>query len=194
MASEDITTLLRAWGSGDATVSEELFQTIYSQLRSLAKHHLRSRPGITITPTVLINEAFVALAADPKNDWRDRVQFFAFTATVMRRLMSAHARQRAAGKRGGGSGSAPFDESAYPVFDRGLDAAKLDDALTALEKLEPSQARIVELRFFGGLTVEEVATFLGVSERTVIRQWGLAKAWLAGELGSANVGDPVGST
>ena len=194
MASEDITTLLRAWGSGDATVSDELFQTIYSQLRSLAKHHLRSRPGVTVTPTVLINEAFVALAADPKNDWRDRVQFFAFTATVMRRLMSAHARQRAAGKRGGGSGSAPFDESAYPVFDRGLDAAKLDDALTALEKLEPSQARIVELRFFGGLTVEEVATFLGVSERTVIRQWGLAKAWLAGELGSANVGDPVGST
>ncbi len=191
MASEDITTLLRAWGSGDTTVSDELFQTIYSQLRSLAKHHLRSRPGVTVTPTVLINEAFVALAADPKNDWRDRVQFFAFTATVMRRLMSAHARQRAAGKRGGGSGSAPFDESAYPVFDRGLDAAKLDDALTALEKLEPSQARIVELRFFGGLTVEEVATFLGVSERTVIRQWGLAKAWLAGELGATNVGDPV---
>jgi RNA polymerase sigma-70 factor (ECF subfamily) len=191
MASEDITTLLRAWGSGDTTVSDELFQTIYSQLRSLAKHHLRSRPGVTVTPTVLINEAFVALAADPKNDWRDRVQFFAFTATVMRRLMSAHARQRAAGKRGGGSGSAPFDDSAYPVFDRGLDAAKLDDALTALEKLEPSQARIVELRFFGGLTVEEVATFLGVSERTVIRQWGLAKAWLAGELGATNVGDPV---
>jgi RNA polymerase sigma factor (TIGR02999 family) len=185
MASEDITTLLRAWGSGDAAVSDELFQTIYSQLRSLAKHHLRSRPGVTVTPTVLINEAFLALAADPKNDWRDRVQFFAFTATVMRRLMSAHARQRAAGKRGGGSGPAPFDESAYPVFDRGLDAAKLDDALTALEKLEPSQARIVELRFFGGLTVEEVATFLGVSERTVIRQWGLAKAWLAGELGAA---------
>ena len=191
MASEDITTLLRAWGSGDTTVSDELFQTIYSQLRSLAKHHLRSRPGVTVTPTVLINEAFVALAADPKNDWRDRVQFFAFTATVMRRLMSAHARQRAAGKRGGGSGSAPVDESAYPVFDRGLDAAKLDDARTALEKLEPSQARIGELRFFGGLTVEEVATFLGVSERTVIRQWGLAKAWLAGELGATNVGDPV---
>jgi RNA polymerase sigma factor (TIGR02999 family) len=185
MASEDITTLLRAWGSGDAAVSDELFQTIYSQLRSLAKHHLRSRPGVTVTPTVLINEAFLALAADPKNDWRDRVQFFAFTATVMRRLMSAHARQRAAGKRGGGNGPEPFEESAYPVFDRGLDAAKLDDALTALEKLEPSQARIVELRFFGGLTVGEVATFLGVSERTVIRQWGLAKAWLAGELGAA---------
>ena len=191
MASEDITTLLRAWGSGDTTVSDELFQTIYSQLRSLAKHHLRSRPGVTVTPTVLINEAFVALAADPKNDWRDRVQFFAFTATVMRRLMSAHARQRAAGKRGGGSGSAPFDESAYPVFDRGLDAAKLDDALTALEKLEPSQARIVELRFFGGLTVEEVATFLGVSARRVIRPGGWPNAWRAGDLGAPTVGDPV---
>ena len=194
MAGEEITTLLRAWGSGDETVSDELFQAIYSQLRILAKHHLRSRPGVTLTPTVLINEAFLALALNPKNDWRDRVQFFAFTATVMRRLMSAHARQRAAGKRGGGTGPEAFDESAYPIFDRGLDAAKLDDALTALEKLEPNQARIVELRFFGGLTVEEVAAFLGVSERTVIRQWGLAKAWLAGELGAAAVTDPVVST
>ncbi len=186
MAAEDITTLLRAWGSGDKTVSDELFQAIYSQLRLMARHHLRSRSGITLTPTVLINEAFLALAADPKNDWRDRVQFFAFTATVMRRLMSAHARQKAAVKRGSNAAPAPFDEFAYPVFDRGLDAAKLDDALTALEKLEPSQARIVELRFFGGLTVEEVATFLGVSERTVIRQWGLAKAWLASELDAPN--------
>ena len=186
MAGEDITTLLRAWGSGDKAVSDELFQAIYSQLRLMARHHLRSRPGVTLTPTVLINEAFLALAADPKNDWRDRVQFFAFTATVMRRLMSAHARQRAAAKRGSNLAPAAFDELAYPVFDRGMDAAKLDDALTALEKLEPSQARIVELRFFGGLTVEEVASFLGVSERTVIRQWGLAKAWLAGQLGAPN--------
>ena len=185
MAAEDITTLLRAWGAGDASVSDELFQAIYSQLRTLARHHLRSRPGVTLTPTVLINEAFLALASDPKNDWRDRVQFFAFTATVMRRLMSAHARQRAAAKRGAGVAPGAFDEAAYPVFDRGLDAARLDDALSALEKLEPTQARIVELRFFGGLSVEEVATYLAVSERTVIRQWGLAKAWLAGELGAA---------
>ena len=183
MAGGDITTLLRAWGTGDQSVSDELFQTIYSQLRILARHRLRSSPGVTLTPTILINEAYLELAADPKNDWRDRVQFFAFTATVMRRLMSAHARRRAAGKRAANVGAIPFDESAFPVFDRGLDVAKLDDALTALGKLDPVQARVVELRFFGGLSVEEVALFLGVSERTVIRQWGLAKAWLAEELG-----------
>lgn len=185
MAGADLTTLLRAWGDGDETVSDELFQAIYGQLRTLARRHLRSRSGVTLTPTVLINEAFLELAADPKNDWRDRVQFFAFTATVMRRLMSAHARRRNAGKRGAGIDAVLFDEAAYPVFDRRLDAARLDDALTALEKLQPVQARVVELRFFGGLTVEEVAATMGISDRTVIRQWGLAKAWLAGELGAA---------
>jgi RNA polymerase sigma factor (TIGR02999 family) len=184
MVSSDITVLLRAWGAGDESVSDELFQSIYGQLRTLARHHLRSNSGVTLTPTVLINEAFLQLAADPKNDWRDRVQFFAFTATVMRRLMSAHARRRAAGKRTANVGV--FDEAAFPVFDRGVDAGKLDDALTALARLDPNQARIVELRFFGGLSVEEVAEVQGVSERTVLRQWGLAKAWLAAELGSAS--------
>ncbi|MBS1834591.1 MAG: sigma-70 family RNA polymerase sigma factor [Acidobacteria bacterium] len=183
MVSADITTLLRAWGSGDESVSDELFQSIYSQLRILARHHLRANPGTTLTPTVLINEAFLELASDPKGDWRDRVQFFAFTATVMRRSMSAHARRRAAAKRAASSGAVPFEESAFPVFDRGMDVAKLDDALTALAQLDPAQARIVELRFFGGLSVAEVAMHLGLSERTVIRQWGLAKAWLATELG-----------
>jgi RNA polymerase sigma-70 factor, ECF subfamily len=191
MVGGDVTTLLRAWGDGDKSVSDELFQAVYAQLRLLARHHLRSRPGVTLTPTALINEAFLELAGDPKNDWRDRVQFFAFTATVMRRLMSAHARRRNAAKRGANVAPVVFDESAYPVFDRGLDAAMLDDALTALEGLEPVQARVVELRFFGGLTVKEVAETMSLSERTVIRQWGLAKAWLAGELGSAKSSDSV---
>ncbi len=186
VVDNNITVLLRAWGSGDQTVSDELFQSIYSQLRLLARHHLRSRPGVTLTPTALINEAFLELASDPRNDWRDRVQFFAFTATVMRRLMSAHARRRSAGKRGSNAVPVAFDEFAYPVFDRGMDAARLDDALTTLEKLDSVQARVVELRFFGGLSVEEVAKYLGVSERTVLRQWGLAKAWLAAELGASN--------
>ncbi len=183
VVANNITVLLRAWGSGDQSASDELFQSIYSQLRLLARHHLRFRPGVTLTPTVLINEAFLELASTPRDDWRDRVQFFAFTATVMRRLMSAHARRRRAGKRGSDAVHVAFDECAFPVFDRGLDAAKLDDALTELEKLAPAQARVVELRFFGGLNVEEVAGYMGVSERTVLRQWGLAKAWLASELG-----------
>ncbi len=183
MGGGDVTTLLRAWGAGDKSVSDELFESIYGQLRFLARHHLRSRPGVTLTPTVLINDAFLELAGDPRNDWRDRVQFFAFTATVMRRLMSAHSRRRSAAKRGANAEPIAFDESAYPVFDRGLDAATLDDALTALEELDPVQARVVELRFFGGLTVKEVAETMSLSERTVIRQWGLAKVWLASELG-----------
>ncbi len=191
MVGGDITVLLRAWGAGDKSVSDELFESIYTQLRTLARYHLRSNSGATLTPTILINEAFLELANDPKSDWRDRVQFFAFTATVMRRLMSAAARRRAAGKRAADVGV--FDESAFPVFDRGLDAAKLDDALTALAQLNANQARIVELRFFGGLSVEEVSVFLGVSERTVIRQWGLAKAWLSGELGFAMTADRVAS-
>lgn len=190
MEGGDVTALLRAWGDGDNSVKDELFQAIYAQLRVLARHHLRSRPGVTLTPTVLINEAFLELAGDPKSDWRDRVQFFAFTATVMRRLMSAHARRRAAAKRGANVDPVAFDESAYPVFDRGLDAARLDDALTALEQLEPVQARVVELRFFGGLTVKEVAEILSLSDRTVIRHWGLAKVWLAAELGGGTP-DPV---
>ena len=191
MVPDDITVLLRAWGNGDQSVSDELFRSIYSQLRVLARHHLRSSPGATITPTVLINEAFLQIAADPKNDWRDRVQFFAFTATVMRRLMSAHARRRAAGKRA--ANVAVFDEAVFPVFDRRIDVVKLDDALTALAKLDSNQARIVELRFFGGLSVQDVSMFLGVSERTVIRQWGLAKAWLASELGEQKLPNPASS-
>jgi RNA polymerase sigma factor (TIGR02999 family) len=180
MVGGEITVLLQAWGAGDESVSDELFERIYSQLRILARHHLRTKPGSTLTPTILINEAFLELAKDPKSDWRDRIQFFAFTATVMRRLMSADARRRAAGKRAGNVGL--FDEAAFPVFDRALDVAKLDDALTALALLDPSQAHIVELRFFGGLSVGEVSDYLGLSERTVIRKWGFAKAWLAAEL------------
>jgi RNA polymerase sigma-70 factor, ECF subfamily len=182
MVVSDVTVLLRAWGNGDESVSDQLFNSIYGQLRVLAKHHLRSRAGSTITPTILINEAYLQLASGPKADWRDRVQFFAFTATVMRRLMTANARRRTAGKRA--ANVSVFNEAAFPVFDRGMDVVKLDDALTTLAKLDSGQARIVELRFFGGLSVAETALYLKLSERTVIRQWGLAKAWLAMELGA----------
>jgi RNA polymerase sigma factor (TIGR02999 family) len=185
MVQGEVTTLLRAWGAGDQSVGDQLFQRIYQELRALAQHHLRGRPDATVSPTVLIHEAFLQLAADPKNDWRDRLQFFAFTATVMRRLMIGYARRRGAEKRGGGFESIVFDESIHALLDRGIDLAALDDALDALEKLDPVQGRIVELRFFGGLTVEEVAEHLGISPRTVIRQWGFAKAWLADRLRTA---------
>lgn len=186
MGNGEVTALLRAWGSGDQSVSDQLFHSIYDELRSLAESHLRARPDATISPTVLIHEAFLQLAADPRDDWRDRVQFFAFTATVMRRLMSAYARRRRAEKRGSGFEAVVFDESIHALLDHGVDAANLDDALTALEKLDPVQARIVELRFFGGLSVEETAEHMKMSTRSVIRQWGFAKAWLANQLGDVS--------
>jgi RNA polymerase sigma-70 factor, ECF subfamily len=177
--SNDLTSLLRAWGAGDPSVSETLFDHIYYELHSLAERHLRRQPEVTLTPTVLVNEAFLQLAADPKSDWRDRVQFFAFTATVMRRLAVAHARNRGAQKRGGGVAVLEFDEALHNILETGVDALALDEALTELAKVSAEQARIVELRFFAGLTVEETGDHLGISGRTVMRQWGMAKAWLA---------------
>ncbi len=182
MDQVEVTALLRAWGSGDQSVTEQLFQRIYDELRLLAHHHLRSNPDGTVSPTVLIHEAFLQLAVQPKDDWRDRVQFFAFTSTVMRRSMIAYARRRGSEKRGSGFEAIAFDESIHALSDKGIDAVALDEALTSLEKLDTTQARIVELRFFGGLSVEETAEHLGISTRSVIRQWGLAKSWLADQL------------
>lgn len=171
--------MLRAWGAGDQSVTDELFQLIYQELRNLAQHHLRGQPGSTISPTVLIHEAFLQLAVDPRCDWRDRVQFYAFTATVMRRLIVAYARNRGAEKRGGELESIVFDESLSALSNRGIDAIDLNEALNLLEAFDTAQAKIVELRFFGGLSVEETAEHMGLSPRSVIRQWGLAKAWLS---------------
>jgi RNA polymerase sigma factor (TIGR02999 family) len=178
----EVTTLLRAWGAGDRSASESLFARVFDELHSLAQYHLRGRPDATLNPTALVNEAFLQLAADPIGDWRDRVQFFAFTAVVMRRLMVDYARNRSAQKRGGGFESIVFDESIHALQSSGVDAEALDAALTDLEKIDSVQARIVELRFFGGLSVEETAEHLGISPRSVVRHWGLAKAWLADRL------------
>ncbi|HLK68469.1 MAG TPA: ECF-type sigma factor [Bryobacteraceae bacterium] len=182
MDQGEVTALLRAWGSGDRSVGDQLFRSIYKELHTLAQYHLRGRPEATVSPTMLINEAFLQLAAEPKSDWRDRVQFFAFTATVMRRLMIGYARRRGAEKRGGGFESIVFDESIHALLNRGIDVEALDEALNALDRLDSTQARIVELRFFGGLSVEDTAEHLNMSPRSVIRHWGLAKAWLADHL------------
>jgi len=179
MDSGEVTTLLRAWGAGDLSAADPLFSRVYDELRSLAQYHSRSHSGATVTPTALVNEAFLELVGDPKADWRDRAQFFAFTAVVMRRLMIAYARSRGADKRGGGVEPIAFDESIHALGASGVDAEDLDAALTALEQIDAAQAKIVELRFFGGLTVEETAEYLGISPRSVNRQWGMAKAWLA---------------
>ncbi len=157
MADREITQLLRAWGTGDRTAGDELFTLVYSELYAVARRHALRDPDATVSPTVLINEAFLHLADAPKTDWRDRVQFFAFTATVMRRLMVTYWRNRTALKRGGEFEAVMFDESIAAMQSNGV-------------------------LFFGGLSVDETAEYLGISPRTVNRHWGMAKAWLADRL------------
>ena len=182
MAGGDITTLLRAWGSGDESVSDELFQAIYGQLRSLARHHLRSGPGTTLTPTVLINEAFLQLVQQERVDWQGRAHFFAVASQMMRRLLVDHARARRADKRGGGATRISIDEGLGLSITRDADVMAIDEALTKLAAVDPRQAEIISLRFFGGLSVEEVAAVLDMSKRAVEAEWTMIKAWLRREL------------
>lgn len=179
---ENITVLLRAWGGGDEVAGEKVYSLIYSELRKIARRHAAGSDGNTLQPTALVNETFVRMMGeDAKTDWRDRSQFFAFTAVVMRRVILDYARFRRAGKRDAGL-VVPFDETLHNLSANGLDIEALDDALNRLAAVDPRQAKIVELRFFGGMSVDETAKYLETSPRTVNREWGLAKAWLSSAL------------
>jgi RNA polymerase sigma factor (TIGR02999 family) len=187
--AREITHLLRAWASGDQGALDQLAPAVYQRLRRLAAHYLRQeRQGHTLQPTALVHEAFVRLLDGADVDWRDRGHFYAVAANVMRRVLVDAARARIADKRGGGAPradrSTAFDLDRLPAS--GSDAAQtlcdLDDALAALARLDPRRAQVVELRFFGGLTVEETAQVLATSPQTVMRDWKVARAWLAREL------------
>lgn len=182
MQTEDITTLIRAWSAGDRLASEALFPILYADLRRLARAHARGDG--TLQATALVHESFLEFSKNGKTDWRDRAQFFAFAATVMRRLMVDYWRERNAAKRGGEGERILFDELIHTPTGEALNVEGLDQALTRLGAMDERQARIVELRFFGGLSAEETAQYLGISLRTVHREWGMAKAWLASELGN----------
>ena len=183
MGETDVTTLLRAWGGGDRAAGDDLFPIIYDELRRIAQ----AKPGVdahaTFHPTALINEAFLHLASDPKADWRDRTQFFAYAAVVMRNIMVDYSRRKKAGKRGDPDQWVSLDEALYSPAGQELDVEALDDALKRLAELDEAQSRIVELRFFGGMSVEETAQYLQMSVRTVCREWSTAKTWLARKLG-----------
>lgn len=173
-------------GDRESDESERLFPVVYEELRRLAAAVLRrERPGHTLQPTALVHEAFLRLADVPQHRWRDRQHFVAVAARAMRRVLVDHARGRQALKRGVDL-RIPIDDidvaSAPPG---GIDLVALDEALATLASLDPRQARIVELRFFGGLTVEETALVIGASERTVKRDWQMARAWLRRELARA---------
>jgi RNA polymerase sigma factor (TIGR02999 family) len=184
--AEDITVLLKAWSSGDPAAQERLIPLIYQELRLLARRYRRkSGAGDTLQTTALVNEAYLRLVGIHNVDWRDRVHFFAVAAQVMRRILVDSARSRGAIKRGGQTQWVEaLDPDAVPAPDsyRAAELIALDGALTNLAQLDARRARVIELRVFGGLTVEETAEVLGLSPQSVRRDWKLAKAWLLREL------------
>lgn len=182
-AQSEITRLLADWGSGDRAALDRLTPLVYAELRRIASRQMqRERPGHTLQPTALVNEAFVRLAGGDGATWQDRAHFYAVCAQVMRRILIDHARAHARDKRGGGAQHVPLDEAATVIQNNAVDFAALGEALQALEAVDPQKARIVELRYFTGLGIEETAGVLNISAMTVRREWTRAKAWLYREL------------
>jgi RNA polymerase sigma factor (TIGR02999 family) len=187
--SEEITGLLRAWGTGDQAALDRLTTLVYETLHRMARVYMkRERAGNSLQTTALVNEAYLRLVDIAGVHWKDRVHFFALSAQLMRRILVDAARARAAAKRGGQaqkvahSSAVNLDEIADASSRRGNELIAVDDALTALAQIDARKARVIELRFFGGLGAEESAEVLGVSPQTVMRDWKLAKAWLTREL------------
>lgn len=188
--STEITALLKAWEGGDRAALDRLAPLIYDELHRNARLQMRhERPGNTLQTTALVNEAYLRLVDAGAVSWKGRVHFFAVAAQIMRRVLVDAARARNAGKRGGPaqkvahSSPVNLDEIADVSCKRGNELIAIDDALTALAEFDPRKARVVELRFFGGFSVEETAEILEVSPQTVMRDWKLAKAWLMREVG-----------
>ena len=180
----DVTRLLRAWGEGRSEALEELVPLVHDELRRLSRHHLRRQPrGATLETNVLINEAFVRLVDRDHVGWQNRAHFLGIAAGTMRDILVDRARCARAQKRGGGDRDLTFEDAAYVVNDRDQqELLALDDALVGLAKVDPELGRLVELRFFGGLTIVEAAEVLGISPATVKRHWKTARLWLRREL------------
>lgn len=181
--SAEITNLLQAWSRGDEAALERLAQQVYPELRQMARRYMKDeRQGNSVQATALVHEVYLRLVDVTKVEWRARAQFFAIASQMMRRILVDAARARGSQKRGGLAGKVNLEETAVlsPVPDRSVLA--LDDALSAFSKVAPRQAKIVELRYFGGLTDEEIAAALNISPRTVRRDWDVARAWLLREL------------
>jgi len=184
-----VTRLLQAWGQGDDAALEQIIPIVYRELRKIAHRYMRGqRPDHTLQTTALVNEAYLKLIDSRQVNWQNRAHFFAVSAQLMRRILVDYARSRGYQKRGGGAQPISLDEACTASQERGRNVLALDDALTALAKLDPRKSRVVELRFFGGLSLEETAEVLEVCPDTVLRDWRMAKAWLGRELG-ADKGD-----
>jgi RNA polymerase sigma factor (TIGR02999 family) len=183
MTQHEITRLLVEWGNGDQQALEKLTPLVYEELHRLARRYLRQeRPGHTLQSTALVNEAYLKLVGQHSIRWQNRAQFFGIAAQIIRRILVDYARNRHAAKRGADSPKLSLDEAIALPGEKDLDLVALDDALEGLAKLDPRQSRLVELRFFAGLTVEETAEVLQMSPATVKRDWTAAKAWLFREI------------
>jgi RNA polymerase sigma factor (TIGR02999 family) len=180
----DVTALLSDWGRGNPNALNELLPLVYAELRRMAARQLRrERVGHTLQPTALVHEVYLRLIDQRHADWRDRAHFFGVAAQVMRRILVDHARRRGASKRGDGVPSVSIDQTQEPIAPDGIPVLALDHALDRLAGFDQGLARIVELRAFAGLTLEEAACVLKVSPTTAKREWRTAKAWLTRELG-----------
>ncbi len=175
--------MLREWNRGHKKALDRLMPLVVGELRCLARRHLEGeREGHTLQPTALVNELYVKLVDRRQASWRDRTHFYAFAARAMRRILVDHARERRAAKRGSGLAAVALGDAIAAPEGADVDVVELDDALTALAQLDPRQGRLVELRFFGGLSTTEAAEVLGVGVATVGRDWASARAWLFREL------------
>ena len=176
----EVTQLLVAWSHGDQAALDHLLPLVYAELHRIARRYMRhEHPGHTLQTTALINEAYLRLMGQREKDWHNRAHFFAVSAQVMRHILVDYARKRSNLKRGGADGKMMLEPGAIAVStDSAEDLVALDEALRALAAVDPAKCRVVELRYFGGLSVEETAEVLQVSPVTVMRHWSLAKAWL----------------
>lgn len=183
-ARGDVTRLLRRMQAGDHEAADELLPKVMSELRRLARHYMRhERVGHTLQPTALVNEAYLRLAGYDRMDWQSRSHFIGLAASVMRQVLMDYARRRLASKRGGAERAVSLEEGGSPMSpQQSAELVALDDALTRLQQMNERQAKVVELRYFGGLSVEETAEALRVSTVTVKRDWAAARAWLRSQL------------
>ena len=186
--SSRVAQLLEKFEPGDRHAAEQLFADVYSELRSLAARYLhRERKDHTLQPTALVHEAYLKLVGQTRVDWQGRTHFLAVAAQAMREILVDHARRHNAAKRGGNRHRITLDDNLVIESSRDVDLLAIEDALAKLAKLDPCQAQMIELRFFGGLDIAEVAKVMGMSKRSVEREWTMVRAWLRRELSGSDM-------
>ena len=186
-SARDITQMLLDWSRGDCSAADQLFPLVYDELHRLAERQMRrERSDHTLQATALVNEAYLRLVDQNRVQWQNRAHFFGVAAQLMRRILIKYAERHRAAKRGGGRNELPLEEACVVTDQRADDLIALDHALTDLAAIDSRQGQIVEMRFFGGLSVEEIGLVLGVSPATVKREWRMAKAWLFGAISQSD--------